>query len=229
MPALSNKAIAGILAQASREYPGGGFPAMVSKSWASQPEAVATPGAGDVPVPSTPEQLAAYENARQEPLEKLRYTLKNNLLSGGATDIRNMMMGATPPTAGPSQFALGPALDYLRGGLSPSFASGTPVAQRGALSLAQKAEIASQNANVLQEAENLPIAARLMKEYNALPPGTPRAVKAKMERLIAEAIGSGVQPGWHPENFGVSQLLGHVSQGPNALSALAKGALSGIH
>jgi hypothetical protein len=126
----------------------------------------------------------------------------------------------------------GPALSYLRasaGSLSPSVASGTPAAQRGALSLAEKANIASQNANVLQEAENLPIAAKLMEEYRKLPPGTPRATKAKIERLIAEALAAGVQPGFRPENFGISQMLGHVDTSPNALSALAKGALSGIH
>ena len=97
------------------------------------------------------------------------------------------------------------------------------------MSLAQKAEIASQNANVLQEAENLPVAAKLMEEYRKLPPGTPRATKAKIERLIAEALAAGVQPGFRPENFGISQMLGQVDTSPKALSALAKGALSGIH
>ena len=239
MPALSASQVAEILS-AARRGAGGSPLARLSQATGVNPLAMLSSsdavksypqpnGTGDVPVPSTPEELAAYESKRQMPSEKIPYALKNAFLSGGATDIRNMIMGASPPTAAPAEFAMGPALEYLRGGLTPSVASGTPLAQRGALSLAQKAEIAAQNANILQEAENLPIAARLMKEYNALPPGTPRAVKAKMERLIAEAIGSGVQPGWHPENFGVSQLLGHVSQGPNALSALAKGALSGIH
>jgi hypothetical protein len=196
------------------------------------------PGAGDVPTPSTPEQLAAYEAERQKPLEKIRYAIKNNLLSGGATDIRNIAMALSAPGNIPAG-ALSSGLPFLKEnlmGATPSVASGTPGSQKGALDLGLKgrdmikAQNAAQDAALAAEVQGLPEAARMMKEYRALPAGTPRAVKAHLERLIAEAIGKGVEPGWHPEVTGLAKLLGHEPPaGTNALSALARGALSGLH
>ena len=207
MPALTAAQVASIMegakaAGALRKA------AMGLSSYLSAPEApqAPMPGAGDVPTPSTPEQLAEYEAERQKPLEKIRYAIKNNLLSGGATDVRNMAMALSAPGTIPVG-ALSSGLPFLKEnimGATPSVASGTPASQKGALDLGLKggdmirAQNAAQDTALAAEVQGLPEAARMMKAYRELPKGTPRAVKARLERLIAEAIGKGVEPGFHP-------------------------------
>lgn len=237
----SLKSLGALLKAANAESGGEINGALLASVMASMPRTVQsaqTFSPDDVPVPMTPEQAAADSEqwANRSNAEKIGRALKQALLMGGATDIRNMV-GAMPPTAAEGPHIAGNLLSYLKD--TGVLSSGQPAMlgglahQRGFLSMgdnaaAQAERLAGKAAGIKQAVQDEGMLANelsniadvsgkgLLSQYNAIDP-TDHIARARKLKEIAGLLFKGNPEGFHPLGGALAQAEGHGAQAGNPL------------